>query len=242
MNYSYQKPQISFGGPLTRAVKTIMISCVVVFLYQFISQAITGRSEINLIFGLIPVLVWKKFFIWQLFTYAFLHGGLFHLLFNMFALWMFGCELERHWGSRVFIKYALVTGIGAGISTVIVSPNLAIPTIGASGLVYGILLAYGLLFPNRMIYLYFLFPIKAKYFVLIFGALELFASWSGSTDNIAHLAHLGGMLFGFVYLRYYSLLSGLRRYYYQTKKKRLRRKFKVIDGKDDSDDSGRTLH
>lgn len=242
MNYSYQKPQISFGGPLTRAVKTIMISCVVVFLYQFISQAITGRSEINLIFGLIPVLVWKKFFIWQLFTYAFLHGGLFHLLFNMFALWMFGCELERHWGSRVFIKYALVTGIGAGISTVIVSPNLAVPTIGASGLVYGILLAYGLLFPNRMIYLYFLFPIKAKYFVLIFGALELFASWSGSTDNIAHLAHLGGMLFGFVYLRYYSLLSGLRRYYYQTKKKRLRRKFKVIDGKDDSDDSGRTLH
>ena len=242
MNYYYQRPQISFGGSLTRAVKTIMISCVVVFLYQLISRGITGRSEINLILGLIPVLVWKKFFIWQLFTYAFLHGGIFHLFFNMFALWMFGCELERHWGTRVFVKYALVTGIGAGISTLIVSPNLGIPTIGASGLVYGILLAYGLLFPNRLIYLYFLFPIKAKYFVLIFGALELYASWSGSSDNIAHLAHLGGMLFGFVYLRYYSLLSGLRRYYYQTKKKRLRRKFKVIDGKDNSDDSGRTLH
>ena len=242
MNYYYQRPQISFGGSLTRAVKTIMISCVVVFLYQLISRGITGRSEINLILGLIPVLVWKKFFIWQLFTYAFLHGGIFHLFFNMFALWMFGCELERHWSTRVFVKYALVTGIGAGISTVIVSPNLGVPTIGASGLVYGILLAYGLLFPNRLIYLYFLFPIKAKYFVLIFGALELYASWSGSSDNIAHLAHLGGMLFGFVYLRYHSLLSGLRRYYYQSKRTRLRKKFRVIDGKDDSDDLGKTLH
>ena len=242
MNYYYQRPQISFGGSLTRAVKTIMISCVAVFLYQLISQGITGRSEINLILGLIPILVWRKFFIWQLFTYGFLHGGIFHLFFNMFALWMFGCELERHWGTRVFVKYALVTGIGAGISIVITSPNLGVPTIGASGLVYGILLAYGLLFPNRVIYLYFLFPLKAKYFVLIFGALELYASWSGSSDNIAHLAHLGGMLFGFVYLRYHSLLSGLRRYYYQSKRRRLRRKLRVIDGKDDSDDLGKTLH
>ena len=84
---------------------------------------------------------------------------------------MFGCELERCWGTRVFVRYALVTSIGAGISTVIVSPHLAVPTIGASGLIYGILLAYGLLFPNRAIYLYFLFPMKAKHFVLIFGAL-----------------------------------------------------------------------
>jgi membrane associated rhomboid family serine protease len=231
-----------FGGLLTRAVKTIIVTCAVVFLYQFISQAITGGSEINLIFGLVPVLVWKRFFIWQLATYALLHGGFFHLLFNMFALWMFGCELERAWGTRMFVKYALVTGIGAGISTVIVSPHLAIPTIGASGLVYGILLAYGLLFPNRLIYLYFLFPIKAKHFVLIFGALELFASWSGSSDNIAHLAHLGGMLFGFIYLRYYSLVSGIRHYYYQHKLKRLRSRFRVIDGKGDSDESERTLH
>ena len=242
MDRYYQRPQIRFGGPLTRAVKIIIISCAAVFLYQLISQAITGRSEINLIFGLIPVLVWRKFFIWQLFTYAFLHGGLFHLLLNMFALWMFGCELERYWGTRMFVKYALVTGIGAGICTVVVSPNLGIPTIGASGLIYGVLLAYGLLFPNRLIYLYFLFPIKAKHFVLIFGAIELFASLSGPSDNIAHLAHLGGMLFGFVYLRYYSLISGLRRYYYQSKLRRHRRKFRVIEDEEDSDDFGRTLH
>jgi membrane associated rhomboid family serine protease len=242
MNYYYQRPQISFGGPLTRAVKILIISCVVVFLYQFISRVITGRSEINLIFGLIPVLVWRKFFIWQLFTYAFLHGGIFHLIFNMFALWMFGCELERHWGTRVFVKYALVTAIGAGISTVIVFPNLSIPTIGASGLVYGVLLAYGLFFPNRMIYLYFLFPIKAKYFVLIFGAIELYASWSGSSDNIAHIAHLGGMLFGFVYIRYYSILNNLRLYYYQSKWRRLRRRFRVVEKEADSDDLKRTLH
>ena len=242
MNYYYQRPQISFGGPLTQAVKILIISCVAVFLYQFISRLITGRSEINLIFGLIPVLVWRKFFIWQLFTYAFLHGGIFHLIFNMFALWMFGCELERHWGTRVFVKYALVTAIGAGISTVIVFPNLSIPTIGASGLVYGILLAYGLFFPNRMIYLYFLFPIKAKYFVLIFGAIELYASWSGSSDNIAHIAHVGGMLFGFVYIRYYSILNNLRLYYYQNKWRRLRRRFRVVEKEADSDDLKRTLH
>lgn len=242
MNYYYQKPQISFGGPLTRAVKIIIISCVAVFLYQFISQIITGRSEINLIFGLIPVLVWRKFFIWQLFTYAFLHGGIFHLIFNMFALWMFGCELERHWGTRVFVKYALVTAIGAGISTVIIFPNLSIPTIGASGLVYGMLLAYGLFFPNRIIYLYLLFPIKAKYFVLIFGAIELYASWSGSSDNIAHIAHVGGMLFGFVYIRYYSILNSLHLYYYQSKRRRLRKRFHVIEKEDDSDDVKRTLH
>jgi len=242
MDYYYERPRISFGGPLTRAVKIIIVTCAAVFVYQHISRVITGRSEINLIFGLVPVLVWKKFFIWQLFTYAFLHGGILHLLFNMFALWIFGCELERHWGTRAFVKYALVTGVGAGICTAIVSPHLSIPTVGASGLVYGILLAYGLLFPNRLIYLYFLFPIKAKYLVLIFGALELYASWSGSSDNIAHLAHLGGMLFGFVYLWHHTLLSGLRHYYYQTKLKRLRRRFRVIDREDDSDDVGRTLH
>jgi membrane associated rhomboid family serine protease len=160
----------------------------------------------------------------------------------MFALWMFGCELERHWGTRVFVKYALVTAIGAGISTVIVFPNLSIPTIGASGLVYGILLAYGLFFPNRMIYLYLLFPIKAKYFVLIFGAIELYASWSGSSDNIAHIAHVGGMLFGFVYIRYYSILNSLRLYYYQSKWRRLRRRFRVVEKEDNSDDLKRTLH
>ncbi len=244
MSYYSQKPQISFGGPLTRAVKIIIICCVAVFLYQLIAEEIIGSSDINLIFGLIPILVWKKFFVWQLFTYAFLHGGIFHILFNMFALWMFGCELERHWGTRVFVKYALVTGIGAGISTVIASPNMGIPTIGASGLVYGILLAYGLLFPNRVIYLYLLFPIKAKHFVLIFGAIEFYASWSGSSDNIAHFAHLGGMLFGFVYLRYHSLLSSLLSYYHQRRLNRLRRRFRVIaiERKDDSDDSGNTLH
>ncbi len=242
MNYYYQRPRISFGGPLTRAVKIIIISCGVVFLLQLITQEITGRSIIVLIFGLVPALVWKKFFIWQLFTYAFLHGGVFHILFNMFALWIFGCELERCWGTRGFVKYALVTGVGAGISTVIVTPNMAIPTIGASGLVYGILLAYGLLFPNRKIFLYFLFPIKAKYFVLILGGIEFFASWSGSSDNIAHFAHLGGMLFGFVYLRHYSLFSNARQYYYQNKLKRLRRKFKIIDREDDSDDISKTIH
>jgi membrane associated rhomboid family serine protease len=159
----------------------------------------------NSILGLVPVLVVKKYFIWQLFTYMFLHGGFFHLFFNMFVLWMFGSEIESIWGRNEFLKYYFITGVGAGIVYVIVKHNSVIPTIGASGAVYGLLLAFGLTFPNRYVYLYFFLPIKAKFLVLIFGCIEFFSAFSGSRDNIAHFAHLGGLLVGFLYLK---LLKG----------------------------------
>lgn len=172
---------------------------------------------INYYFGLIPVLVWKKYYLWQLATYIFLHGGITHILFNLLALWMFGGELESLWGSRKFLRYFLFCGIGAGICTVILTPYQFIPVIGASGAIYGILLAFGWFFPNRLIYIYFLFPIPAKYMVIIFGLIELFSSMQGTGGGIAHLTHLGGLLFGLVYMVYPTIRLKIRREYYKRK-------------------------
>lgn len=234
MQYYYRRPHISFGSPLTPVVKKLLIISGAVFLLQ----AVVGH-QMNLIFGLVPLLVWQKFFLWQLGTYMFLHGDIFHLLFNLFALWMFGCELERYWGSKMFTKYFLITGVGAAICTVLITPNLLVPTIGMSGAIYGILLAYGWYFPNRLIYIYFLFPIKAKYFVMIFGAIELYASLGGTGGGIAHITHLGGMVFGLVYLNYPGIWKYLYNIYSRWKWLRLKRRFKVIDGEKNKD---KTIH
>jgi membrane associated rhomboid family serine protease len=141
------------------------------------------------------------FYPWQLVTYMFMHGGFWHLFMNMFALWMFGMELENIWGSKKFFSYYMTCGIGAALANLFLSPLLTdinVPTVGASGAIIGILVAFGLMFPDRPIFLYFLFPIKAKYFVLIYMFIELLSI--GSAGNIAHIAHLGGGLVGFVYL------------------------------------------
>ena len=189
-----------------------MIIMGAVFLLQMVFN-----GWINYYFGLIPVLVWKKYYLWQLATYIFLHGGITHILFNLLALWMFGGELESLWGSRKFLRYFLFCGIGAGICTVILTPYQFIPVIGASGAIYGILLAFGWLFPNRLIYIYFLFPIPAKYMVIIFGLIELFSSMQGTGGGIAHLTHLGGLLFGLVYMAYPTIRLKIRREYYKRK-------------------------
>jgi len=232
MEYYYKKPYLSFGSPLTPIVKKLLIISVVVFLLQ----AIVGR-QMDLIFGLVPVLVWHKYFLWQLGTYIFLHGDFFHLLFNLFALWMFGCELERSWGSKLFLKYFLVTGIGAAICTVLITPGLPVPTIGMSGAIYGILLAYGWSFPNRLIYIYFLFPIKAKYFVMIFGAIELFSSLGGTGGGIAHITHLGGMVFGILYLNYPKIWRFSDKYYMRWKRSRLMKRYRAINGGKNDDET-----
>ncbi len=167
----------------------------VVFFFQLLL-----RPYPMLFLGLRPYLVWRRFYIWQLVTYMFLHGGFMHLLMNLFALWMFGSELEEQWGTRVFIQYFFITGIGAGLCTTLFTPYSFIPTIGASGAIYGILLAFAMTYPNRIIYLNFLFPIKAKYFALIFGLMEFYSTISQRADGIAHIAHLGGMVIGYLYL------------------------------------------
>jgi hypothetical protein len=130
-----------------------------------------------------------------------MHANFWHLFMNMFALWMFGMELENIWGSKKFFTYYIMCGVGAGLSNLLITPlftSLLLPTIGASGSVYGILVAFGMLFPDREIFLYFLFPIKAKYFVLIYMGIELLSV--GSNTGVAHAAHLGGGIVGFIYI------------------------------------------
>jgi membrane associated rhomboid family serine protease len=189
-----------------------MIACVVGFLLQ----TVVG-DRLYGIFGLVPYLFWHKFFVWQLVTYIFLHGGFFHLLFNLFALWIFGGEIERYMGSSRFIQYFFITAIGAGICTVLLTPGLPVPVVGASGGIYGLLLAYAWFFPERNIYVWFMFPMKAKHFVLLFGAIEFWSSMVGTRSGVAHLAHLGGILFGLLYFNYYRIGRWLRLTYLKFK-------------------------
>ncbi|GAA5520844.1 rhomboid family intramembrane serine protease [Aliifodinibius salicampi] len=146
-----------------------------------------------------------RFGFWQLVSYMFLHAGLGHIFFNLFALWMFGQAIENFWGTQRFTIYYFLTGIGAAILHMIVGPG-GVPTLGASGAVYGILLAFGMMFPDRPIMLLFPpIPIKAKYFVAGFGAIELISGLTRSNSGVAHFAHLGGMLVGFILIKYWGL-------------------------------------
>jgi len=209
---TYDRYRFSFGYGLTPVIKKLIIIMAALFFLQGVVS-----SRINLYLGLVPLLVWKKFFLWQLFTYIFLHGGISHILFNLLALWMFGGELESYWGSGKFLRYFLFCGIGAGICTVVFSPYQIIPVVGASGAIYGILLAFGWLFPNRPIYMYFIVPIPAKYFVIIFGLIELYASTQGTGGGIAHLTHLGGLIFGILYMAIPTVRQKLRKERYKRK-------------------------
>jgi len=209
--------RFSFGYGLTPFIKKLIILMGGIFLFQFALETFRidiYRDYFLYYFALIPYLIWTKYYFWQLGTYIFLHGDLFHVFFNLFSLWMFGGELENYWGPKKFLFYFLFCGIGAGIVTVLLSSN---PVIGASGAIFGILLAFGWLFPNRPIYIYFLFPIPAKYMVILFGFIELYSSRGGGGRGIAHLTHLGGLIFGFFYLAYPTLRQKIRREYYKRK-------------------------
>ncbi|MBI4524356.1 MAG: rhomboid family intramembrane serine protease [Deltaproteobacteria bacterium] len=234
---NYQTRSLVFGaGTVTAAVKALIIANVAVFLLQ----AVTDHSFV-IIFGLVPDLVWEKLYIWQILTYQFLHGGIVHLLFNMLALWMFGCDLERRWGSSFFLKYYTVCVAGGALFNVLFLPDQTVPSIGASAGVYGILLAYGLLYPDRVVYFYFLFPLKMKHFVIIIGAISLYSSVTATQSGIAHLAHLGGMAVGYFYLRWGNPWGWVGIYWDQYRLARRKRRFRVIDGHKDND-SKPTLH
>jgi membrane associated rhomboid family serine protease len=224
----------SFGpGPVSTALKALIGANVLMFFITTFAQSLVPRL------GLVPFYVVHRLWIWQVVTYMFLHGGIFHILFNMLALWMFGTELERTWGTRYFLKFYFVTGIGAGLLTVLfaqlpfdfaqqVQQSIVI---GASGAVYGLLLAYALYFPDRPIYMYFVFPIPAKIFVAIMGGIAFFSSL-GEGGGVANATHLGGLLVGYVYLKSASAhpLSELRYRYLKWKINRVRKKFDVYSG------------
>jgi len=221
--YRSTRGGFSLGGRWTPAVKMLVIACTVGFLLD----RLPGGPSFIAKFGLIPLSVTQNYYLWQLVTYIFLHGGFFHILFNMFGLYMFGSELEATWGTREFTKFFFLCGIGAGITSVIVSPHSPIPIIGASGAIFGLLMAYGILFPNRLIYLYMIIPIPAKWFVVIFGAITFLSALSVTNSGVAYVAHLGGMIFGFIYLKGGRFLPDLRYRYDRWRRNRLRRKFEV---------------
>jgi membrane associated rhomboid family serine protease len=208
--------------PWTPAVKIIIITCIAVFLLD----GLPGGPSFTNKFGLTPSLVIHNFYLWQLVTYVFLHGSLMHILFNMLALWMFGSELESTWGTRQFTKFFFICGVGAGLLSVLLSPNSTTVTIGASGAIYGILAAFAILFPNRII-IFIVFPIPAKWFVLGLGVMAFMSSLSATGSGIAHVAHLGGMLCGLVYLKGGRFIPDLRYHYDRWRRNRLRRKFEV---------------
>lgn len=227
MTYSrYQRGTISFGGPLTPAVKGLIIVNVVIFVLRFLVSGV-GDLSFDRIFGLVPWLVTRRLFLWQFVTYMFIHAGPFHILFNMLMLWMFGGDVERLWGIRRFLNYYFLTGIGAGFCSYIVSPGATTVTVGASGAIFGLLMAYGILFSDRIIYLYFLFPIRAKYFVMIMGAIEFYLTLAARGSGIANTAHLGGMIFGYGYLKRGRLSLEWRNVWSRWKAMRARRKFRV---------------
>jgi membrane associated rhomboid family serine protease len=265
---------------LPPVVKNLLIINVLIYLAQVVAERSFGIDLADLLGLRYPGSM--AFQPWQFITYMFLHGNIWHLIFNMFALWMFGYALENIWGPKRFLVYYFITGIGAAlvhymvihfqinptvvrIDAIIANPSapaifefvtkypleinqysgdiysqshkfqeaiealaynpdnrqalliarnflvdykeyfMNIPNvIGASGAVFGILLAFGMLFPNTLIFIYFLFPIKAKYFVIVFGLLELFSGFTDSGSNVAHFAHLGGMVFGFILIIYWK--------------------------------------
>jgi membrane associated rhomboid family serine protease len=222
----------SFGpGPITPAVKWIIWTNVAMYVATLAFPVIFSPL------ALAPSKVIESGWIWQPVTYMFLHAGAMHILFNMLGIWMFGVELERMWGTKFFVRYYAVTGIGAAITTLAAA---FLPfefaasiynslTVGASGALYGLLLAFAKYYPDRPILMMLLFPVPAKYFVIIIGALS-FATGGG---GVAHAAHLGGLLFGYLYLRNGgggSLTAEIKYRYLKWKMNRLRRKFDVYSG------------
>ncbi|MBN1384206.1 MAG: rhomboid family intramembrane serine protease [Elusimicrobia bacterium] len=199
MRYSYYQ-QTPFSYRWYGAIKWLIIVNVAVFAIELLA----GPTFIYT-FGLVPYLVTKNFFLWQIATYMFLHGGFFHLFINLFILWMFGKEIEDRWGTAQFLKYYFICGLGSGVFITLTGFNSTIPTIGASGAIYGILVAFAVLYPDRPIYLYFFIPMKAKHFALLVGVFSFLAGASGSKGGISHLGHLGGLLVGYIYLKFPEL-------------------------------------
>jgi membrane associated rhomboid family serine protease len=237
----------SFGpGPLTPAIKALIVANVVAFVITFF------LPQIVLLFGLRPKDVFEQYAIWQLITYMFLHAGVGHILFNMLSLWMIGVELERTWGTKFFTKFYFVCGVGAGLTQMLLgtfpSPfgdRFYYPmTVGASGAIYGLLLAYAMYFPNRPMLMYFLFPVPAKYFVMILGGIQLLMA-AGGGSGVAHTAHLGGIVAGYLYLKggraNLNLVSEIQYRYLKWKINRMRRKFDVYSG-GRADDVNRRVH
>jgi membrane associated rhomboid family serine protease len=245
MNYYSSSTRVFFGGPVTKTVKYLILINTAVFVLTKLGELL-HNDFIVAYFALIPVRVTREFMIWQFGTYLFLHADIMHIFFNMLTLFMFGNDLERYWGTRRFLSYYFITGIGGGVCSWLFAMNSMIAIIGASGAIYGLLLAYGLLYPNRIIYLNFLLPVKVKWLVIIMGAIDFGSSLTGSQPGVAHIAHLGGLLVGFFYLKGPEYLGRIQSYRHNRRREELKKQFEVYYGelrrKMDDEKKGPTIH
>ncbi|HSW51407.1 MAG TPA: rhomboid family intramembrane serine protease [Bryobacteraceae bacterium] len=235
---SYSRP-----GGLPPGVKWLLIINCGIFVLTYFTTARGYGFAFN-DFGLWPRAVITLPAVWQLVTYMFLHDprGFSHILWNMLTLWLIGSDLERDWGTKYFLKFYFTCGVGAGLCVVLANVlfgSLDTRTIGSSGALFGLLLAYGILYSERILLFGFLFPIKAKYFVMILGAISLLGSFGPSGGGVSYIAHLGGMLIGFLYLKKRGLgrswVEPLRRQYRSWKHQRAKKKFEVYRRRRESD-------
>ena len=232
--------------PFTRWVKRLIIICAGVFFLQVVAGRFADQIERGMVvyLGLVPALVLHYGFIWQLVTYSFLHASVTHLLVNMLTLWMFGSQEEQDWGSSKFLEFYFFCVVGAALTTIAVAytplrgASPTVPTIGASGGIYGLLIAFGMLYGDREVFLFpFPFSIKAKYLVAIIIFVVVIATFQPSQGGVANFAHLGGLLFGFLYIKFVprrGLMFGaseryfnLRNSYYRWQRRRAAKKFEV---------------
>jgi membrane associated rhomboid family serine protease len=194
-NYPGQPGGFQIGpGSISPVIKYLIIISAGFFIVQ--KLAIFPMEQI---FGLTPALFFQEFpnYIFQPLTYMFLHGGFFHIFFNMFSLWMFGTEIEYSWGSKSFLRFFIICGVSGAIMSLILNYRLDNPIVGASGAIYGILAAYWLMFPDRYLLIFFIFPMKVRWAIPLFAVLNFLAAG----PNVAHLAHLGGALGGLIYIK-----------------------------------------
>ena len=228
-----------FFPHLTPAVRALLAITSATFVLTYFPARLANWDLPYNVFGLQPYAVTHNLYVWQLATYLFLHGGFFHIIFNMFVLWQFGPDLENLWGSQQFVFFYFFTGIGAGLIDVLAGPSSFSLTIGCSGALFGIMLGWALLFPDRLIYLYMLIPVKAKWFVLFIGSIELLNEFSQPGSGVSHIAHLGGLLFGYIYIRGLGLPNRVQRRYDDWRRARLRKRFEIFmrrhERKDDRD-------
>jgi membrane associated rhomboid family serine protease len=238
---SYARPYLPNEGRLPSAVKWLLIVNVGVYIVQFfLASSTAGLFLRNLM--LVPNEVVHDLAVWQVVTYMFLHGNVYHLLFNMLALFQFGCDLEMAWGTRRFLQFYFFCGVGAGLMVVIANylfgnPNIA--TLGSSGAIYGILLVAAVLWPDRIILMMFLFPIKLKYAVMIFGGIAFMGTFN-QASAVSDVAHLSGMAFGYLFLklpkvRKFDAFSTASQGYKAWKMARAKKKFQVYLRKKQSD-------
>lgn len=215
-NYYRSRPSFNFGGfTITPAVKALLLANAILY----IVPVLTGFDlQRRLLLFLVPGLVLRGM-VWQLFTYMFLHGGFSHILFNCLTLWMFGSAVEQTWGTRRFATYYLSCGLAAGACVTLVAlfggPDaLYTPTVGASGAIFGVIVAFGMLFPDAPVLMMFLFPMPAKYFAMLLAGIELLMQLSQPGSGISHVAHLGGAVYGFLYIKFYMNRRPARSSYY----------------------------